>query len=127
MNYFTFSWPMVLLAIAIVLVIGAIVAWGVVVLERRNRSELRAERIQQVVGEALAREPSLVDASILPVAAFPSASAPMLELTGYVPSAEARARAVRIAEGEVRQLRPDMQVIDRLDVLASLADRRKPA
>lgn len=127
MNYFTFSWPMVLMAIAIVLVIGAVVAWGVLVLERRNRSELRAERIQQAVGEAFAREPALVDASILPVAAFPSVSASTLELTGYVPSAEARARAVRIAEGEVRRLRPDMQVIDRLEVLPALADRRKPA
>jgi hypothetical protein len=51
-----------------------------------------------------------------------------LELTGYVPSAEARSRAVRVAEGELGRLRPGMQVIDRLDVLPSLADRRrKPA
>lgn len=125
MNYFTFSWPMMLLAVGVVLLIGAVVAWGVILLERRNRRELRAERIQQSVGEALAREPALAAASILPVAGFPVGTAPTLELTGYVPSAEARARAVRIAEAELRRLRPGMQVVDRLDVLPSLADRRR--
>jgi hypothetical protein len=127
-NYFTFSWPAILIAIAVVLVIGALVAWSVTLLERRNRREQRAEQIQQAVGEALAREPSLADASILPVAGFQAGTPPTLELTGYVPSAEARARAVRVADGELRRLEPGMQVIDRLDVLPSLADRRrKPA
>ena len=117
-----------LVAVALVLVIGALVAWGVILLERRNRKELRAERIQQSIGEALAREPLLTNASILPVAGFPAGGPPSLELTGYVPSAEARARAVRVAEAELRRLRPGMEVIDRLDVLPSLADRRrKPA
>ena len=125
MNYFTFSWPAILIGVAVVLVIGALVAWSVTLLERRNRREQRAERIQQAVGEALAREPSLVDASILPVADFPAATKPTLELTGYVPSAEARAQAVRVAEGELRRLRPGMQVIDRLDVMPSLAERQQ--
>jgi hypothetical protein len=124
-NYFAFSWTMMLVAVGAVLVIGALVAWGVTLLERRNRKEMRAERIQQAVGEALAREPSLADASILPVAGFPAGGPPTLELTGYVPSAEGRARAVRVAERELRRLRPGMQVIDRLDVLPSLADRRQ--
>ena len=125
MNYFAFSWKTMLLAVAVVLVIGVAVAWGVVVLERRNRREQRSERIQQAIGEALAAEPLLGDASILPVAGFPTGTAPTLELTGYVPSAEARARAVRIAEAQLRRLRPGMQVIDRLEILPSLADRRR--
>ena len=127
-NYFAFSWPTMLIAVGVVLLIGVLVAWGVTLLERRNRRELRAERIQQAVGEALAREPSLADASILPVAGFPPGSPPTLELTGYVSSDEARARAVRVAEAELRRLRPGMQVIDRLEILPSLAERRrKPA
>jgi heme/copper-type cytochrome/quinol oxidase subunit 2 len=125
MNYFAFSWTTMLIAVGVVLVVGALVAWGVIVLERRNRREQRSERIQQAIGEAMAAEPLLADASILPVAGFPAGTPPTLELTGYVPSAEARARAVRIAEGELRRLRPGMQVIDRLDVLPSLADRRR--
>jgi hypothetical protein len=125
MNDFAFSWTTMLLAIAVVLVIGVAVAWGIIVLERRNRREQRSERIQQAIGEAFAAEPLLGHASILPVAGFPAGAAPTLELTGYVPSVEARARAVRIAEAELGRLRPGMQVIDRLDVLPSLADRRK--
>jgi hypothetical protein len=124
-NYFAFSWTTMLIAVGVVLVIGGLVAWGVTVLERRNRRELRAERIQQAVGEALAREPALAEASVLPVAGFPAGGPPTLELTGYVPSDEARARAVRVTEGELRRLRPGMQVIDRLDVLPSLAGRRR--
>lgn len=125
MDYFAFGWTTMLIAVGVVLVVGALVTWGVIVLERRNRQEQRSERIQQAIGEAIAAEPLLADASILPVAGFPAGTAPVLELTGYVPSAEARARAVRIAEGELRRLRPGMQVIDRLDVLPSLADRRR--
>jgi hypothetical protein len=125
MDYFAFGWTTMLIAVGVVLVVGALVTWGVIVLERRNRREQRSERIQQAIGEAIAAEPLLADASILPVAGFPAGTAPVLELTGYVPSAEARARAVRIAEGELRRLRPGMQVIDRLDVLPSLADRRR--
>jgi len=125
MNDFAFSWTTMLIAIAVVLVVGALVTWGVIVLERRNRREQRSERIQQAIGEAIAAEPLLADASILPVAGFPAGTAPVLELTGYVPSAEARVRAVRVAEAELRRLRPGMQVIDRLDVLPSLADRRR--
>ena len=125
MNYFAFSWTTMLIAVGVVLVVGALVTWGVIVLERRNRREQRSERIQQAIGEAIAAEPLLADASILPVAGFPAGTAPVLELTGYVPSAEARVRAVRIAEAELRRLRPGMQVIDRLDVLPSLADRRR--
>lgn len=124
-NYFAFSWTLMLVAVGAVLVIGGLVAWGVTLLERRNRKEMRAERIQQAVGEALACEPLLADASILPVAGFPAGGPPTLELTGYVPSAEARARAVRVAERELRRLRPGMQVIDRLDVLPSLTERRQ--
>lgn len=127
-NYFAFSWTTMLIAIGVVLVVGVLVAWGVTLLERRNRREQRGERIQQAVGEAIAREPLLADSSILPVAGFPTGGPPTLTLTGYVPSDEARARAVRVAEAEVRRLRPDMQVVDRLEILPSLADRRrKPA
>jgi len=125
MNYFAFSWTTMFVAIGVILVVGTLVTWGVIVLERRNRREQRSERIQQAIGEAIAAEPLLADASILPVAGFPAGTAPVLELTGYVPSAEARARAVRLAEAELRRLRPGMQVIDRLDVLPSLADRRR--
>lgn len=114
---------MLVLAAAIVLVVGVLVAWGVRSLERRNSAEAREERIQTAVGEALAREPALAGASILPVATLPVEGRPTLELTGYVASPSGRERALRIARSELARLRPGMEVVDQLTVLPSLADR----
>jgi len=124
-TYFTFSWPMMLLAAGVVIVIGVLVAWGVMVLERRNRAELTAEGIQQAIGEALAGERALSGASILPVATLPAGGRPTLELTGYVASDAARAQAVRVAEATLGRVRPGMQVLDHLDVVPSLGERRR--
>jgi hypothetical protein len=123
-NYFTFSWPVVLIGVAVVVVVGLLVAWGVGALERRNRQESRAESIQTAVTHALVAEPVLGGASILPVARIPVDGPPTLELTGTVPSQDARGRAVGIAERELARVRPGMQVIDRLEVVPSLAQRR---
>jgi hypothetical protein len=122
---FTFSWPMALLGAAIVLVIGILVAWGVSALERRNRDEARAERIQTIVGHAIARQLGLTQGAILPVVGFPAEGRPTLELTGSVTSEEARRRAVRIAERELARVRPGMEVVDRLEILPAAVDRRR--
>jgi hypothetical protein len=124
-SYFPFSWPMALLVVAIVLLIGILVAWSVTALERRNRDEVRAEQIQTVVGHAIARELGPRQAAILPVAGFPAEGRPTLELTGSVPSDEMRRRAVRIAERELARVRPGMEVLDRLDVVPPVANRRR--
>jgi hypothetical protein len=105
-------------------VIGVLVAWGVRALERENRAEQLGERIQQEVGEALAREPSLAGSAVLPVASLPLAGPPTLTLTGSVPSAAARERALAVAARELERLRPDIQVVDRLDEVR-VADRRR--
>jgi hypothetical protein len=123
-NSFTVSWPVVLLAALVLLVIGVLVAWGVRALERENRAEQLGERIQQEVGEALAREPSLAGSAVLPVASLPLAGPPTLTLTGSVPSAAARERALAVAARELERLRPDIQVVDRLDEVR-VADRRR--
>src|SRR5687767_608863 len=123
-NYFTLTWPVVLVAVALVLIVGVLIAWGVRGLERRNRAESRAERIQQAVGEVIARDPSLAGSAILPVASFPLDGPPTLELTGSVPSAEAREQVLRLARRELGRVRPGMQAVDRLDIVPSLADRR---
>ena len=115
-SYYAFSWPTMVVAALAVIVIGLLIAWSVAFLERRNRGEQRAEQIQHVVGHALARDSSLRDASILPVASFPVEGHPTLELTGYVPSADARRHAVQVAERELGRVRPGMRVVDRLDV-----------
>jgi hypothetical protein len=123
-NYFALTWPTILIGAAVVLVVGVLVAWGVHALERRNRQETRAEGIQRVVTHALAAEPALAGASILPVATLPLEARPTLELRGSVASEDARRRAVSITEREVARVRPGMEIIDRLEVVPSLAQRR---
>jgi hypothetical protein len=118
---------MMLVGAGVVVRIGVLVAWGVVLLERRNRAEMTAERVQQAIGHALAAEPSLADASILPVAEFPPDGRPTLELTGHVASADARGVAVRIAGRELARLRPGVHVVARLDVLPALGKRPRHA
>jgi hypothetical protein len=125
MNPDTFTWPVILLGAGAVLFIGLLIAWGVKTLDRRDREDLTAEQIQTVIGDAIAREPSLADASILPVGSIPLDGRPLLELTGHVPSADARARAVRVAQRQLARVRPGMQVVDRLEVDPSLGRRRR--
>lgn len=124
MSYVTFTWPVVLLVAAIIVVVGVLLAWGVSALDRRSRADIRGEQIQLTVGHAIARDAELARSSILPVAGRDPNGRPILELTGAVPSEEARRRAVSIAERELAGLRPGMAVVDRLDVVPSVADRR---
>ncbi|HEX3176659.1 MAG TPA: BON domain-containing protein [Methylomirabilota bacterium] len=125
MNYFGFTWPIVLLGAGVVLVVGILVAWGVIALERRNRQESRAERIQTVVTHAIAGDSAMAGASILPVASLRTASdRPTLELTGSVPSEAARRRAIELTDRALASVRPGMHVVDRLEVVPSLAQQR---
>jgi hypothetical protein len=124
-SYVSFSWPLVVLGAAIVVVVGVLVDWGVSALERRTREGIQGERLQLAVGHAIARDAELVRSSILPVAGLDANGRPCLELTGAVPSEEARRRAVGIAQRELAGLRPGMAVVDRLDVVPSVADRRR--
>ena len=39
-----------------------------------------------------------------------------LEVTGHVPTPEARERALRIIEQEARSLRPDVVIVDRMEI-----------
>jgi hypothetical protein len=124
-NYVSFSWPGVVVASAVLVLIVLAMVWSIRRLERQNRDEREGERIQDAVSAAIARASALTNASILPVASFPIDGPPRLELTGRVPSGEAREHALRVAEAELRRLRPGMQVVDRLEVAAYLADRRR--
>lgn len=120
-----FPWPMVGLAVLVVLLVGLLVAWGVRLLEGRNRAETQAERIQTAVGEEIARAVPPDDAAILPVATLPVEGRPSLELTGSVSSADARRRALDAAERALARVRPGMEIVDHLTVAPTRADRRR--
>jgi hypothetical protein len=119
-----FSWPFMLVAIGGLLVLSALVVLGVRVLGRREAAEEAASRIGVDLASALAHEPRLCDAAILPVVTIPLATRPSVELTGRVPSLSARDLAVELARREVESLRPGMRVVDRLEIAPAAAARR---
>lgn len=119
-----FSWPFMLVAVGALVVGGALVVFGVRVLAHRDVVEEAATRIGVDLAAALAREPRLRDAAILPVATIPLAARPTVELTGRVPSLSARDLALDIARREVEGLRPGMLVVDRLEIVPAAAPRR---
>ena len=119
-----FSWPFMLTALGALLVGSALVVLGVHVLGRREAAEETAGHIGVDLAAALAREPRLRDAAILPVARIPFSSRPIVEITGRVPSPPARDLALEIARREVERLRPGMTVVDRLEIVPAVAPRR---
>jgi len=119
-----FSWPFMLTALGGLLVGSLLVVLGVRVLERREAAEETASRIGVDLAAALAREPRLRDAAILPVARIPFSSRPTVEVTGRVPSPTARDLALEIARRELERLRPGMTVVDRLEIVPVAEPRR---
>jgi hypothetical protein len=111
-----FSWPFMLIAIGALVVGAALTVWGTRVLARRERDEETAAQLGMEIGAALAREPRLGTATILPVASLPAEGRPSLELTGRVPSPAMRELALVIARRELERRRPGMVVVDRLEV-----------
>jgi hypothetical protein len=119
-----FSWPFMLTALGGLLVGSLLVVLGVRVLGRREAAEETASRIGVDLAAALAREPRLRDATILPIARIPFSSRPTVEVTGRVPSPTARDLALEIARRELERLRPGMTVVDRLEIVPLAEPRR---
>ncbi|HXH81362.1 MAG TPA: hypothetical protein VNN07_00370 [Candidatus Tectomicrobia bacterium] len=114
-----FSWPLLALSVAVLLVTGAAIAWGVRLLERQSRRDAEATRIQERLTEPLSREPALRGSSVLPATSVPAGGPVRVELTGWVTSEQARATAVRLVEQEARALDCPVEVVDRLAVVAT--------
>ncbi len=119
----SFFWTLTLAAISGLVGISLLVVWGVRVLARKDRAEERASRISVDVAAALAREPRLRQAAILPVASIPLQRTPRVELTGRVPSTSVRDVAVQVASRATERLCPGMQVVDHLEI-APTAEQR---
>ncbi len=118
-------WPIMLGAIGGLVVASLLLAWGVRLLARRDRDEEEASRMGVDIVAALAREPRLREAAILPVATIPLEGRPSLEVTGRVPSASAHDLALDIITRELTRVRPGMRVIDRLEVVSAATQRRR--
>jgi hypothetical protein len=119
-----FSWPFMLCAVGALVAASLLMVWGVRVLARTDRDEEAASRVGVELAAALAREPGLRHAQILPVATIPIEARPSVELTGRVPSTQTRDLALAIVRRELERLRPGMLVIDRLEIVPPAPVRR---
>ena len=95
-----------------------IVGIGVKLYDLKRKREAEAVHLQAQVSDALLRDPALFGLAVTPTAHVPwwSGTPAHMEVTGRVPNAEARERAMRIVGQESRALRSDVEIVDRLEV-----------
>jgi hypothetical protein len=122
-----FTGPTAFVGIAVVVVIGGLIALGVRYLESRSRRDEDAARLQQALSEPLAHDPTLAGCSVLPVVSLPLRGSARVELSGWVPSPSLRAAAVRAVEHEAARLGQPIRMIDRLEVTDGGGAMRRPA
>ena len=107
-------------AILVLLVIGllVIIGIGVKLYDLKRKREVEAVHLQARVSDALMREPDLINLAVTPTATVPwwSGTPARLEVTGRIPAPETREQVLRLVEREAKQVRPDVTVVDRLQV-----------
>lgn len=112
------------MAILVFLVIGLLVVIGVGVklYDLKRKRELEGVHVQARLSDALMREPDLISLAVTPTAHVPwwSGTPVRLEVTGRVPTPESREQVLRLADREARQIRPDVTIVDRLQVDAAM-------
>jgi hypothetical protein len=100
--------------LGVLFVVGALIALGVRYLETQSRHDEEATRLQQALLEPLAREPALAGVAILPLVTLPLRGPARIELSGRVPSRDARDAAVRAVERESARLGRPVRIVNRL-------------
>ena len=105
---------------AAVLIFGLLIVIGVAVrfYDLRRKREAEAVHLQAQISDAFLRDPNFFG---LPVAA--TAHAPLwkgtpvtIEITGEVPDPSLREAVMRMAWAEAQRIRPDVEIIDKLNV-----------
>ena len=112
--------PMGPMATVVFLLLGLLVIVGVGVkfYDLKRKREADAVHVQAQVSDALLRDPSFFSLAVTPTAHVPwwSGTPVTVEVIGRVPTPELRDRVLQMVEQEARQLRPDVAVVDRLQV-----------
>ena len=113
------------LVIVVLLALLVVVGIGVKLYDLRRRRETEGVHLQAQVSDALLRDPTLFGLAVTPTAHVPwwSGTPVTLDVVGRLPSYEARARALRVIESEARGIRPDVVIVDRMEVEASTGAR----
>jgi hypothetical protein len=119
------SWPVITLAVGIIVGVGSVTALGVILLEAQRRRDQRAVAFQDRLAQPIARELEPMGVTVLPTVRIPvwsSATRPaVIQLAGQVPSRDLRDRVVRIVEREATRLRY-FRIEDRIRVAPSAED-----
>ena len=104
----------VFLLLGLLVIVGA----GVKLYDRKRKHEADGVHVQAQVSDALLRDPNLFGLAVTPTAQVPwwSGTPVTLEVVGRVPMPEARDRVLQMVEREARQVRPDVVVVDRMQV-----------
>jgi hypothetical protein len=114
-------------ATVLVLLVGllVIVAVGVKLYDLKRKRESEAVHLQAQVSDALLRDPNIYGLAVTPTAHAPwwSGTPARLEVVGRVPTPESRERALRLVEQEAQRIRPDIVLVDQLEVDAAVGTR----
>jgi len=114
------------MATVIVLLVGllVIVAVGVKLYDLKRKREAEGVHLQAQVSDALLRDPNSYGLAVTPTAHVPWSGTPArLEVVGRVPTSESRERVLRLVEQEAQHIRPDVVLVDRLEVDAAVSAR----
>jgi len=112
-----FTGPSLAIGAAVLLALGALIAWAVRHLETRNRHDEDAAHLTEALSAPLAREPALAGSAVMPVVTRPWRGRPRVELTGWVHTRAMRDAAVRAVEREAARLGRTVRVVDSLEVI----------
>jgi hypothetical protein len=110
----------VLAILAVIVILGAFAKYR----DMRNRREADALALQSRLSDVLLTDQALHGLAVTPTVHIPwSGSRAIVELTGHVPSPEARERALRAVKREAQSVWADVDIQDRLLVLPPLRAR----
>jgi hypothetical protein len=116
----SWSWPVIALAVGVVVGAAGVTALGVLLLEAQRRRDRRAVAFQDRLAGPIARELGQAGVSVLPTVRIPlwrAATRPaVIQLAGQVPSPDLRDRVVRIVEREATRLQY-FRIEDRLQIV----------
>jgi hypothetical protein len=100
-----------------------LVGIGVKLYDLKRRREADAVHLQAQISDALLREQALFGMPITPTAHVPflGGSPAVIEVTGHVPSPEARETALTLIREEAARIRPDFTIEDKLEIEPALA------
>jgi len=115
----------ILMAFALMGALLLIVGVGVKIWDAKRKREAEAVHLQSQLSDALLREADFFGLALTPtVHASLRRDAPMIiEMTGQAPSEAVRDAALRTVRDEASRIRPNFEIVDRIEIRPSAARR----